>query len=191
MRIHVEGDPGRAADVHWRGIVLTNFDGKRWFTPAHDQVVLSPNPDGEFRFVGLPLPRGDFYPLRYTVLMEPIATDAIFVAPPAGSSARAIHGTNPTVLARRTRMAICCSTDRLALQSFPQRHENPLRRPFDARRDSARPSCAKPARAYPDAISGSLPAASRRSIRASRNSPRKSPKTRTTNTTEPRTSSAT
>ncbi len=57
MRIHVEGDPGRAADVHWRGIVLTDFDGKRWFTPAHDQVVLSPNPDGEFRFVALPLPR--------------------------------------------------------------------------------------------------------------------------------------
>jgi len=81
MRIHVEGDPGRAADVHWRGIVLTDFDGKRWFTPAHDQVVLSPNPDGEFRFVGLPLPSGDFNPLRYTILMEPVATDAVFVAP--------------------------------------------------------------------------------------------------------------
>jgi len=81
MRIHVEGDPGRAAEVHWRGIVLTDFDGKRWFTPAHDQVVLSPNPDGEFRFVGLPLPSGDFNPLRYTVLMEPVATDAVFVAP--------------------------------------------------------------------------------------------------------------
>jgi transglutaminase-like putative cysteine protease len=81
MRIHVEGDPGRAADVHWRGIVFTDFDGKRWFTPAHDQVVLSPNPDGEFRFVGLPLPSGDFNPLRYTVLMEPVATDAVFVAP--------------------------------------------------------------------------------------------------------------
>jgi protein-glutamine gamma-glutamyltransferase len=81
MRIHVEGDPGRAADVHWRGIVLTDFDGKRWFTPAHDQVVLSPNPAGEFRFLGLPLPSGDFNPLRYTVLMEPVATDAVFVAP--------------------------------------------------------------------------------------------------------------
>jgi protein-glutamine gamma-glutamyltransferase len=81
MRIQVEGDPGRAADVHWRGIVLTDFDGKRWFTPAHDQVVLSPNPAGEFRFLGLPLPSGDFKPLRYTVLMEPVATDAVFVAP--------------------------------------------------------------------------------------------------------------
>jgi transglutaminase-like putative cysteine protease len=80
MRIHVEGDPGRAADVHWRGIVLTDFDGKRWFTAAHDQVVLSPNPDGEFRFNSLALPSGDSYPLRYTVLMEPVATDAVFIA---------------------------------------------------------------------------------------------------------------
>ena len=95
------------AEVHWRGIVLTNFDGQRWFTPAHDQVVLSPNPDGEFRFVGLPLPRGDFYPLRYTVLMEPIATDAIFVAPRAGNSARTLHATNPTAPARLHSMATC------------------------------------------------------------------------------------
>jgi transglutaminase-like putative cysteine protease len=81
MRVHVEGDPGRAADVHWRGIVLTDFDGKRWFTPTHDQIVLSPNPSGEFRFAALPLPNGDSHPLRYTVLMEPVATDAVFVAP--------------------------------------------------------------------------------------------------------------
>jgi transglutaminase-like putative cysteine protease len=81
MRIHVEGDPARASDVHWRGIVLTDFDGKRWFTPAHDQIVLSPNPDGEFRFAALPLSSGNSSPLRYTVLMEPVATDAVFIAP--------------------------------------------------------------------------------------------------------------
>ena len=81
MRIHVEGDPSRGADIHWRGIVLTNFDGKRWFTPSHDQVVLSPDSDGRYRFAPVTLPRGDSYPLRYTVLMEPIATDAVFVAP--------------------------------------------------------------------------------------------------------------
>jgi|HubBroStandDraft_6_1064221.scaffolds.fasta_scaffold00255_13 transglutaminase-like putative cysteine protease len=81
MRIHVEGDPGRASDVHWRGIVLTNFDGKRWFTPTHDQIVLSPSPDGEFRFAGLPLSNSNSRALSYTVLMEPVATDAVFVAP--------------------------------------------------------------------------------------------------------------
>jgi len=81
MRIHVEGDPGHADDVHWRGVVLTNFDGKRWFTPAHDQIVISPDSEGQYRFARLPLPIGDFYPLRYTVMMEPVATDAVFVAP--------------------------------------------------------------------------------------------------------------
>src|SRR3984885_9325270 len=81
MRIHVEGDPGRAEDVHWRGIILPNFDGKRWFTPAHDEIVISPDAGGEYRFAPSALPNGDFYPLRYTVMMEPVATDAVFVAP--------------------------------------------------------------------------------------------------------------
>ena len=81
MRIHVEGDPGRAEDVHWRGIILTNFDGKRWFTPAHDEIVISPDAGGEYRFAPSGLPNGEFYPLRYTVMMEPVATDAVFVAP--------------------------------------------------------------------------------------------------------------
>jgi transglutaminase-like putative cysteine protease len=77
----VEGDPGRAEDVHWRGIVLTNFDGKRWFTPKHGEIVLSPDSDEEYRFPPSGLRDGDFFPLRYTVMMEPVATDAVFVAP--------------------------------------------------------------------------------------------------------------
>jgi transglutaminase-like putative cysteine protease len=81
MRIHVDGDPGRADGVHWRGIVLTNFDGKRWFTPKHEQIVISPDGDGVFHMNPPPLPVGDFYPMHYTILMEPIASDAIFVAP--------------------------------------------------------------------------------------------------------------
>jgi transglutaminase-like putative cysteine protease len=81
MRIRVEGDAARAQNVHWRGIVLTNFDGKRWFTPQQEQIVIPPGPDGEYRFGPPALPRGEFYPLRYTVLMEPIDTEAIFIAP--------------------------------------------------------------------------------------------------------------
>jgi protein-glutamine gamma-glutamyltransferase len=81
MRIHVDGDPGRNDGVHWRGIVLTNFDGKRWFTPQHEQIVISPDSDGVYQLSPPPLPAGDFYKMHYTVLMEPIASDAIFVAP--------------------------------------------------------------------------------------------------------------
>src|SRR5271156_6560443 len=81
MRIHVDGDPERNEGVHWRGIVLTNFDGKRWFTPQHEQVVISADSDGVYQLNPPTLPLGDFFSMHYTVLMEPIASDAIFVAP--------------------------------------------------------------------------------------------------------------
>ena len=81
LRIRVDGDPARASDIHWRGIVLTNFDGSRWFTPAQDQTIVMPNSDGDYSFASRRVDRESFYPLHYTVLMEPIATDALFVAP--------------------------------------------------------------------------------------------------------------
>ncbi len=82
MRIRVEPEPARAADMHWRGIVLTNFDGHNWSTPSQGQTVIEPNATGEYYF-GAPPRVGDrFNSMLYTVLMEPIATDAIFVAPP-------------------------------------------------------------------------------------------------------------
>jgi protein-glutamine gamma-glutamyltransferase len=85
MRVRVDGDPTRAADMHWRGIVLTDFDGYRWTNPSRRQTVLEPDFSGEY-FFGMPPRASDrTNPLRYTVLMEPIATDAIFVAPPVGT----------------------------------------------------------------------------------------------------------
>ena len=64
MRIRVDGDPAVAQDVHWRGIVLTNFDGHRWFTPAHDQRVIPSIGEGEY-WLGAAdaLPSGKFDPL--------------------------------------------------------------------------------------------------------------------------------
>ncbi|HYL45620.1 MAG TPA: DUF3488 and transglutaminase-like domain-containing protein [Candidatus Limnocylindrales bacterium] len=81
MRIRVEDDPARAEGIHWRGLALTDFDGRRWFTPQHDPIIVSPNIEGEYHLMSTPLRSGEFYPLRYTVLMEPIASDAVFVAP--------------------------------------------------------------------------------------------------------------
>ena len=81
MRIRVEDDPSRAEGIHWRGLALTDFDGRRWFTPQHDPIIVSPNTEGEYQLMSSPVRGGEFFPLRYTVLMEPIATDAIFVAP--------------------------------------------------------------------------------------------------------------
>ncbi len=82
MRINVDGDPARAADMHWRGIVLTNFTGTTWTTPKRNDFVLAPNVSGEYFFGEPPRPTDRFNLLRYRVLMEPIATDAIFIAPP-------------------------------------------------------------------------------------------------------------
>ncbi len=48
MRVSVDG--GLAAHgVHWRGIALTEFDGKRWFNEMHEPTTLSPESDGWFR----------------------------------------------------------------------------------------------------------------------------------------------
>ncbi|HUO33616.1 MAG TPA: DUF3488 and transglutaminase-like domain-containing protein [Candidatus Acidoferrum sp.] len=81
MRVQVEGDPARAQDIHWRGIVLTNFDGKHWFTPEGDLTVLAPGANGAYSFDPTPIASGEMYRLRYTALVEPMGTDAVFVAP--------------------------------------------------------------------------------------------------------------
>jgi protein-glutamine gamma-glutamyltransferase len=81
MRIHIEGEPARGDGMHWSGIVLTNFDGRRWFTPSHEQIAFFPDATGVYRIGSPRLPAGDSYRLRYTVLMEALASDAIFVAP--------------------------------------------------------------------------------------------------------------
>jgi transglutaminase-like putative cysteine protease len=83
MRIRVDGNPAAAQDVHWRGIVLTNFDGHRWFTPKRDERIIASSGDGDYWLGINALHPEKSVPLRYTVLMEPIATDAIFVAPRA------------------------------------------------------------------------------------------------------------
>ncbi len=79
MRITVDR-PERAEDVHWRGIVLTTFDGKRWFTHAHNDDLVLAGTDGTYYFSG-PSRLNESVPIRYTVLMEPMATSAIFIAP--------------------------------------------------------------------------------------------------------------
>ncbi len=42
--------------MHWRGIVLTNFDGERWFTPKQDQTLIPRDTGGEYVFGDLLLP---------------------------------------------------------------------------------------------------------------------------------------
>lgn len=78
MRVKIEGDPARFAGTHWRGIALTNFDGWRWSAASGPHVRIYPQTDGWF-----PLgsdDRRDSRQLKYAVLLEPVASDAVFVA---------------------------------------------------------------------------------------------------------------
>ena len=85
MRIEVHGDPKAAQSMHWRGIALTTFDGRRWFDEEHEPFALTESPDGWLSVdrQAKRTPPGErpyTTPLRYTVLLEPMASDALFVA---------------------------------------------------------------------------------------------------------------
>jgi transglutaminase-like putative cysteine protease len=104
MRIRVEGGPGQMGGVKWRGITLSTFDGKRWTSDAAAaaQPVL-PNGLGWFQLayddqkdpeispaerkawledvkLRKASPLAPARTLRYTVLLEPLASDTLFVA---------------------------------------------------------------------------------------------------------------
>ena len=46
MRIQVQGNPLLARSMHWRGIALTTFDGRRWYTEGHEPVAIGQDFDG-------------------------------------------------------------------------------------------------------------------------------------------------
>ena len=82
MRIKVEGNPVLARNMHWRGIALTTFDGRRWHTEGHEPLALTEGYDG---WITVPpssnADRRYALPFEYTVMLEPLASDALFVAP--------------------------------------------------------------------------------------------------------------
>ncbi|HEX4543440.1 MAG TPA: DUF3488 and transglutaminase-like domain-containing protein [Candidatus Acidoferrum sp.] len=66
--------------LRWRGVALTKFDGKRWSSAANNPQKLQPSGNG-----WIYTPEGEqktYTPgleVHYTVFLEPIATNAIFV----------------------------------------------------------------------------------------------------------------
>jgi hypothetical protein len=71
--------PGGDVLLRWRGIALSTFDGKRWTTPRHHDTALAPNPDG-WIYVADPAQSQDdsSTALQYEILLQPMATDAVF-----------------------------------------------------------------------------------------------------------------
>lgn len=79
MRVKT-GKPVEYPSLRWRGIALTNFDGHRWTRPDRGEQL---DPDAEgWMNVADPEQRVERSSpsLRYTVLLQPVASDAIFTA---------------------------------------------------------------------------------------------------------------
>jgi transglutaminase-like putative cysteine protease len=78
MRVRT-GKPVAYPLLRWRGIALSTFDGKRWSTNERHPDVLPPNSDG-WIFVTKPtiVKERSAVLVEYTVLLQPIASDALF-----------------------------------------------------------------------------------------------------------------
>jgi protein-glutamine gamma-glutamyltransferase len=105
MHIQIHGDPARAQAVHWRGIVLTNFDGRRWTTDERAPEPILAGSDGWFSLA----PAADAQPilrlaqpLRYSVLLEPLATNTLFFAAEPDSVRGVFGGVAPGEPQRRS-----------------------------------------------------------------------------------------
>jgi hypothetical protein len=78
MRVKT-GKPVAYPMLRWRGIALTNFDGRRWTNPEHATETLTARPDG-WIFLRRPEQAAELgvSGLQYTVFLQPMATSAIF-----------------------------------------------------------------------------------------------------------------
>ena len=78
MRVRT-GSPVKYPMLRWRGIALSNFDGKRWSNDESNRQIQSPMPDG---WINLSSHKDFEAPpavtLEFTVLLQPIASDALF-----------------------------------------------------------------------------------------------------------------
>lgn len=75
------GSPINYPALRWRGNALANFDGRRWTSAERGAETLTANSDGWIALREKPKlgeVRGEI--LQFTVLQEPMASDALFVA---------------------------------------------------------------------------------------------------------------
>jgi protein-glutamine gamma-glutamyltransferase len=83
MHIEIDNDVQGAYDLKWRGIALSNFDGRVW-SNSFEQTQLRPAGDGSYHLA----PTADSHSratvvrrsIHYRVLMEPLGTNVFFLA---------------------------------------------------------------------------------------------------------------
>src|SRR6202521_4939897 len=76
MHIEIENDLQGGYDLKWRGVALSNFDGRTW-SNSYEQTQVRPAIDGSYRLAPLVDPRGASAPgrsLRHPLFMEPVGT---------------------------------------------------------------------------------------------------------------------
>jgi len=104
MRVRTDKPIGYP-QLRWRGIGLASFDGKRWYTQAHESVTIPANFNGWITLTDRPPePDPGAMLLHYTVLLQPVATDTVFVAANAVSLRGNLtgEGSNQEAGARRS-----------------------------------------------------------------------------------------
>jgi transglutaminase-like putative cysteine protease len=83
MHVEIQSDLQGGYDLKWRGIALSNFDGRVW-SNAFAQNLVRPAGDGSYRLAPLVNSRGAQAVARrnihYRVLMEPLGTNVFFLA---------------------------------------------------------------------------------------------------------------
>jgi hypothetical protein len=78
MRVRT-GSPVQYPMLRWRGVALSDFDGRRWFTADRTRYVASPEATGWIHLAPLIQMEGrSAAELRFTILLEPMASDALF-----------------------------------------------------------------------------------------------------------------
>lgn len=93
MHVQIEGDKHGRYELHWRGVALSNFDGKNWSNP-HQRFAIAQQPDGSFLVPwaseGVSAARAaqiedarqtETHLIHYRVVLEPIGTNVFFLAP--------------------------------------------------------------------------------------------------------------
>src|SRR5260370_24436162 len=93
MRIRVDGGLDAGRGLHWRGIGLTMFDGKRWYNESHEPTTLTAGPPG---WVCIP-PRANPPPLAaeigpFPILLQPPASPAVVLSHHADTVPRRLSG---------------------------------------------------------------------------------------------------
>jgi protein-glutamine gamma-glutamyltransferase len=80
MHIQIDGDDRGSYDLKWRGVALSNFDGRNW-SNSHAQRPLTTQLEGHFilpaRSADVPTPSR---PVHYRILMEPVGMNIFFLA---------------------------------------------------------------------------------------------------------------